>query len=221
VRPYDARMSDPGASNPDTVHDHGPLHTSDLDPDPIAQVGAWLADAEAAGVVLANAMALATSGSDGAPSVRHVLLRHITETGVTFFTNRTSRKARELAENPRAAAALYWRELDRQVCLRGAVTELSAGDSDTYFATRPRDAQLGAWASEQSRPLEDRATLERRVDEARERFADREVPRPEQWGGYLLTPDEVECWQGRPYRLHDRFRYRRDNGGWKLERLYP
>jgi pyridoxamine 5'-phosphate oxidase len=205
----------------DAVHDHGPLDRHDLDPDPIAQVRAWLADADAAGVVLPNAMALATVGSDGSPSVRHVLLRHITETGITFFTNRTSRKARELAANPRAACTLYWRELDRQVILRGAVTELAAAESDAYFATRPRDAQLGAWASEQSRPLDDRATLERRVEEARERFADRDVPRPAHWGGYLLTPDEVECWQGRPYRLHDRFRYTHDNAGWRLERLYP
>jgi pyridoxamine 5'-phosphate oxidase len=166
-------------------------------------------------------MALATVDADGAPSVRHVLLRHITEIGITFFTNRTSRKARELAANPRAACTLYWRELDRQVILRGAVTELAAADSDAYFATRPRDAQLGAWASEQSQPLDDRVTLERRVEEARERFADRDVPRPAHWGGYLLTADEVECWQGRPYRLHDRFRYARGDAGWRLERLYP
>ena len=214
-------MSDPGASNADAVHDHGPLDLPDLDPDPIAQLRTWLADAEAAGVVLANAMALATVGPDGAPSVRHVLLRHITDTGITFFTNRTSRKAHELAATPRAACTLYWRELDRQVCLRGAVTELPGAASDAYFATRPRDAQLGAWASDQSRPLEDRATLERRVEETRERFADTDVPRPEHWGGYVLTPDEVECWQGRPYRLHDRFRYTREDAGWRLERLYP
>jgi pyridoxamine 5'-phosphate oxidase len=150
-----------------------------------------------------------------------VLLRHITDRGITFFTNRTSRKAGELAANPRAAATLYWRELDRQVCLRGVTTELTAEDSDAYFATRPRDAQLGAWASEQSRPLKDRATLERRVEGARERFDGQDVPRPEHWGGYLITPDEVECWQGRPYRLHDRFRYTREDTGWRLERLYP
>src|SRR5262245_38458566 len=174
-------MSDPGATSADAVHDHGPLDRADLDPDPIVQVRAWLADAEAAGVVLANAMAIATVGADGAPSARHVLLRHVTETGITFFTNRTSRKAGELAENPRAACTLYWRELDRQVCLRGGVSELSAEDSDAYFATRPRDAQLGAWASAQSRPLEDRETLERRVEEARERFAGDDVPRPGHW----------------------------------------
>jgi pyridoxamine 5'-phosphate oxidase len=214
-------VSDKDASAADAVHDHGPLDLADLDTDPTVQVRTWLADAEAAGVVLPNAMALATVGADGAPSVRHVLLRHITETGITFFTNRTSRKARELAADPRAACTLYWRELDRQVILRGAVTELSPADSDAYFATRPRDAQLGAWASEQSRPLDDRATLERRVEAERERFAGEDVPRPEHWGGYLLTPDEVECWQGRPYRLHDRFRYTLDGASWRIERLYP
>jgi|1186.fasta_scaffold35186_1 pyridoxamine 5'-phosphate oxidase len=217
--PYDARMSAPEGRP--AVHDHGPLDLADLDPDPIVQVRAWLVAAEAAGVVLANAMALATVGSDGAPSVRHVLLRDVTDTGITFFTNRTSRKARELGANPRAASTLYWRELDRQVCLRGPVTEVSAEDSDAYFATRPRDAQLGAWASEQSRTLEDRATLERRVQDARARFGGDDVPRPEHWGGYLLTPDEVECWQGRPYRLHDRFRYTRADDAWRIERLYP
>jgi pyridoxamine 5'-phosphate oxidase len=214
-------MSEKDASNADAVHDHGPLDLTDLDADPIAQLRTWLTDAEAAGVVLPNAMALATVGVGGAPSVRHVLLRHITEAGITFFTNRTSRKARELAANPRAACTLYWRELDRQVNLRGTVAELSTPGSDAYFATRPRDAQLGAWASEQSEPLDDRRTLERRVEEARERFANGEVPRPDHWGGYLLTPEEVECWQGRPYRLHDRFRYTRVDEGWGLERLYP
>ena len=214
-------MSRSGSSDADSVHDHGPLERTDLEADPIAQVRAWLADAEASGVVLPNAMALATVGADGAPSVRHVLLRHITIEGITFFTNRTSRKARELATNPRAACTLYWRELDRQVCLRGTVTELPADASDAYFATRPRDAQLGAWASDQSRPLDDRATLERRVEEARDRFAGGDVPRPEHWGGYELTPDEVECWQGRPYRLHDRFRYTREGAAGRLERLYP
>jgi pyridoxamine 5'-phosphate oxidase len=214
-------MSRSGSSNADAVHDHGPLEVTDLDADPIAQVRAWLADAQASGVVLPNAMALATVGAEGAPSVRHVLLRHITDEDITFFTNRTSRKARELAANPRAACTLYWRELDRQICLRGGVTELSAEASDAYFATRPRDAQLGAWASDQSRPLDDRTTLERRVEEARDRFAGGDVPRPEHWGGYALTPDEVECWQGRPYRLHDRFRYTREGAAWRLQRLYP
>jgi pyridoxamine 5'-phosphate oxidase len=209
-----------GAVAGDT-HDHGPLDVNDLDPDPLVQVRSWLEDAEAAGVVLPNAMALATVGPDGAPSVRHVLLRHVTDTGITFFTNRTSRKARDLLASPRAACTLYWRELDRQVSISGDVAALSAADSDAYFATRPRDAQLGAWASEQSRPLTDRATLERRVEEARGRFENRDVPRPEHWGGYLVTPVEVECWQGRPYRLHDRFRYTRSDTGWRLERLYP
>jgi len=202
-------------------HEHPALHRADLDPDPLAQCRAWLAEAETAGAVLANAIALATAGADGAPTVRHVLLRQITSDGFTFFTNLASRKARDLSENARAAFTVLWRELDRQISVRGRVEPLDADRSDAYFVTRPRDAQLGAWASDQSRPLEDRATLERRVEEARSRFADGDVPRPPHWGGYLLVPDEVECWQGRPFRLHDRFRYTRDGAGWRIERLYP
>ena len=206
---------------PSADHEHPALDRADLDPDPLAQCRAWLAEAETAGVVLANAIALATAGADGAPTVRHVLLREITPGGFTFFTNLESRKARDLSENARAAFTVFWRELDRQISVRGTIEPLDAGRSDAYFATRPRDAQLGAWASDQSRPLEDRATLERRVEEARSRFADGDVPRPPHWGGYLLVPDEVECWQGRPFRLHDRFRYTREGTGWRIDRLYP
>ena len=202
-------------------HEHPALHDADLDPDPLAQCRAWLQGAETDGVALANAIALATTGADGAPTVRHVLLREITPEGFTFFTNLESRKARDLSENPRAAFTVFWRELDRQISVRGRVEPLAADRSDAYFATRPRDAQLGAWASDQSRPLDDRATLERRVEEARSRFAGGDVPRPAHWGGYLLVPDEVECWQGRPFRLHDRFRYTRAGSDWRLERLYP
>jgi len=202
-------------------HEHPALHHGDLDPDPLAQCRAWLHEAETAGVVLANAIALATAGADGQPTVRHVLLREITPVGFTFFTNLESRKARDLSENARAAFTAFWRELDRQISVRGRVEPLDADRSDAYFATRPRDAQLGAWASDQSRPLDDRATLERRVEDARSRFAGADVPRPAHWGGFLLVPDEVECWQGRAFRLHDRFRYTRAGAGWRLERLYP
>jgi pyridoxamine 5'-phosphate oxidase len=206
---------------PPADHEHPALHRADLHPDPLVQCRAWLGEAETLGVVLANAIALATAGADGAPTVRHVLLREITPDGFTFFTNLESRKARELSENARAAFTVFWRELDRQISVRGRVEALAADLADTYFATRPRDAQLGAWASDQSRPLDDRATLERRVEETRDRFAGGDVPRPAHWGGYLLAPDEVECWQGRPFRLHDRFRYTRTGVGWRLERLYP
>jgi pyridoxamine 5'-phosphate oxidase len=206
---------------PSGTHEHGPLRAEDLDPEPIRQLRVWLAAAGAAGVPLANAIALATADAAGSPSVRHVLLRGITGDGFVFFTNHTSRKGQDLAVNPRAAFTILWRELDRQVNVRGHVTQLTAAGSDEYFATRPRDAQLGAWASRQSEPMADRADLERRLHEAAERFEDVEVPRPPFWGGYLLTPDEVEFWQGQPFRLHDRFRYSRDGAAWALERLYP
>ncbi len=206
---------------PSGTHEHGPLRAEDLDPEPIRQLRVWLAAADAAGVPLANAIALATADAAGSPSVRHVLLRGITDDGFVFFTNHTSRKGQDLAVNPRAAFTILWRELDRQVNVRGHVTQLTAAGSDEYFATRPRDAQLGAWASRQSEPMADRADLERRLHEAAERFEGVEVPRPPFWGGYLLTPDEVEFWQGQPFRLHDRFRYSRDGAAWALERLYP
>ncbi len=206
---------------PSGTHEHGPLRREDLDPDPIAQFRSWLAAADAAGVPLANAIALATADASGAPSLRHVLLRGITDEGFVFFTNHASRKGRELAANPRGAFTVLWRELDRQVCVRGPVAELSEVSSDDYFAGRPRDAQLGAWASHQSEPMVDRADLERRLNETAQRFDGVEVPRPSFWGGYLLTPDELELWQGQPFRLHDRFRYARDGDAWKVERLYP
>lgn len=206
---------------PSGTHEHIALRRDDLDPDPIAQFRAWFADADAADVALANAIALATVDADGAPSVRHVLLRGVTDDGFVFYTNRSSRKGRELAANPRAAFTLLWRELDRQVSVRGAVRELVDVDSDAYFASRPREAQIGAWASRQSEPIEDRAALERRLDEAAARFDGVDVPRPPFWGGYLLVPDTIEFWQGRRFRLHDRFRYAREAPGWRLERLAP
>jgi len=215
-------MSRPGSSSADAVHDHGPLERSDLDADPIAQVRAWLADADASGVVLPNAMALATVGPDGAPSARHVLLRHITDDGITFFTNRTSRKAHELAANPRAACTLYWRELDRQVRIRGPVEKLDAEESDEYFASRLRESMIGAWASPQSRPLRDRAELDARVAEIVERYGTGPVPRPPHWGGFRVVPRQIEFWQGQVGRLHDRFRYEREaGGGWGWTRLAP
>jgi len=206
---------------PSGTHEHGPLRREDLDPNPIAQFRAWLAAADDAGVPLANAIALATADPSGAPSVRHVLLRGIADEGFVFFTNHASRKGRELSANPRGAFTVLWRELDRQVCVRGPVAELPVVSSDEYFAGRPRDAQLGAWASHQSEPMVDRADLERRLNETAERFDGVEVPRPSFWGGYLLTPDELEFWQGQPFRLHDRFRYARDGDVWTIERLYP
>ncbi|MEP6759150.1 MAG: pyridoxamine 5'-phosphate oxidase [Actinomycetota bacterium] len=215
-------MTDPGSMQaPTGAHDHGALHRTDLAPDPIVQFVMWLSEADAAGVPLANAIALATADARGAPSVRHVLLRGVEPEGFVFYTNHASRKGRELAENPLTSFTVLWRELDRQVCVRGRVEQVPAEASDAYFATRPREAQIGAWASHQSEPLTDRQELEGRVAQATERFEGADVPRPSFWGGYLLAPDQVEFWQGRRFRLHDRFRYAHEAGGWRVERLSP
>jgi pyridoxamine 5'-phosphate oxidase len=205
-------------------HEHPSLDRSDLLDDPVAQFLSWLADAEAAGIALPNAMALATAGADARPSVRHVLLRAADDRGFVFYTNHESRKGRQLAENPHGALVVLWRELDRQVSVTGRVDVVADDEADAYFATRPRGAQLGAWASPQSAVLDDRAELERRVAEAEERFRGSDVPRPPYWGGYRLAPDSIEFWQGRTFRLHDRFRYERDDdvpSGWRIERLAP
>jgi pyridoxamine 5'-phosphate oxidase len=152
------------------------------------------------------------------------LLRTIDDRGFVFFTNRESRKGRHLAENPRAAFSVVWKELDRQISVTGSVTSIDEAESDAYFAARPRDARIGAWASQQSSVLADRAELEASVIAASERFGDGEVPRPPHWGGYRIHPDTIEFWQGRAFRLHDRFRYTRDEAeptGWRVERLAP
>jgi pyridoxamine 5'-phosphate oxidase len=215
-------MTDPRAMNaPSGFHDDVPLRREDLLDDPIEQFRRWLGDAEAAGIPLPNAMAVATADAEGRPSVRHVLLRGVDERGFTFFTNYDSRKGRQLAENPHAGLVFLWKLLDRQVNATGTAERVDAAESDAYFATRPREARLGAWASAQSSVLESREELERRVAEADERFAGIEVPRPPNWGGFLMRPDTVEFWQGRRSRLHDRFRYAREDGAWRIERLSP
>lgn len=197
------------------------LDVDSLDPDPMTQVSAWLAEAVRAGLREANAMVLATADADGVPSARTVLLKGIGAEGLTFYTNYRSRKARELAANPHAAVVLTWLPLERQVRVSGIVERLSAEESDAYFATRPRGSQLGAWASDQSAPIPDRATLEAAMEEARQRFGDGEIPRPPHWGGFRILPARVELWQGRSDRLHDRFEYRRTEGGWEIRRLSP
>lgn len=190
--------------------------------DPLALAARWFAEAEAAGVDQPDAMTLATATPDGRPSARVVLLKGIDERGLTFFTNYESRKAGELDANPRAAVVLHWARLQRQVRAVGDVTRLTAAESDAYFATRPRGSQIGAWASPQSRPLRDRAELERRVAEMTAKYDGRDVPRPPHWGGFRVVPYEIELWEGRPHRLHDRIVYRRtDGGGWAHERLAP
>jgi pyridoxamine 5'-phosphate oxidase len=205
-------------------HEHRELRRADLHPDPIGQFLRWFEEAETAGIALPNAMALATTGADGRPSVRHVLLREADQRGFVFYTNHGSRKGRQLDENPRAAVVFLWKVLDRQVSVTGDVRRVDDEESDAYFASRPREAQIGAWASAQSSVLRDRHELEERVEDVSARFADVPIPRPPHWGGYRLTPDSVEFWQGRPFRLHDRFLYARDDGertGWSVERLSP
>jgi pyridoxamine 5'-phosphate oxidase len=197
-----------------------PLRRESLAPDPFEQFSDWyeLANAE---VPLVDAICIATVDQFGMPDARMVLLKGHGPDGFRFYTNRESAKGAQLDAHPAAAMVAYWRELDRQVRARGRVKALSDEESDAYFATRPRDSQLGAWASEQSRPLASREELDQRVAELEAQLADREVPRPPQWGGYLLVPNSIEFWQGQVGRLHDRFTYTRSNGGWEIERLAP
>ena len=165
--------------------------------------------------------ALATADRTGKPSVRMVLLRGVDERGFVFHTNYTSRKARELAENPHAALCIHWHSLEEQIRIEGRVEQLSEEESDAYFNSRPRGSQLGAWASKQSAPLASRETLEQEYREIERRYQNEPVPRPSFWGGFRIVPDRIEFWFGRPDRLHDRLLYVRDGSGWRIERLYP
>ena len=189
--------------------------------DPIDLFSAWFDAARESGILLPEAVALATAAEDGMPSVRMVLLKEVDERGFVFFTNYGSRKSRELGANPQAALCFHWAVLQRQVRVDGSVTRVSAQESDAYFASRGRGSQLGAWASRQSESLAARAQLERRVAEADERFAGSDVPRPDFWGGYRIEPRTIEFWQGRADRLHDRLVFRRAGDGWTTERLDP
>ena len=199
-----------------------PLRSSELAGDPMELFGQWWEKA-AAEVPLAEAMSLATVDELGAPDARMVLLKGFDERGLRFFTNYESDKAVQIEAVGRAALILYWRELDRQIRVRGTVERLDPAESDEYFASRPRESQLGAWASPQSRRLDGRAELDGMLAEIQRRFGDDgPVPRPDHWGGYLLRPERIEFWQGQVGRLHDRFVYvRSDAGAWTYERLGP
>ena len=197
------------------------LSESDVDPDPVEQFRRWFDEALEADLHEPNAMTVATAAPDGRPSARVVLLKGFDERGFVFYTNYEGRKGRELEENPRAALLFYWGELERQVRIEGTVSRTSEGESDAYYASRPRGSRLGAWASEQSRAVEGREVLEGRARDLEVEYEGREVPRPAFWGGYRVEPEVVEFWQGRESRLHDRISYRRGDGGWEIERLQP
>lgn len=198
------------------------LHERDVDPSPVAQLQKWLNDAIAAQHPEPTAMTLATASRDGAPDARIVLLKGLDDRGLVFFTGYESAKGHELEENPRACACFFWVMLERQARITGTVTKVTRAESEAYFATRPRESQLGAWASLQSTVLAGRGELETRLAEVSARFGAGEIPCPPQWGGYRLTPDCVELWQGRPSRLHDRLRYTRTaDAQWRIDRLSP
>ena len=197
------------------------LDAGDLDPDPIVAFRAWLDAAVASGLPEPTAMTLATADTAGRPSARTVLLKGVDARGFRWYTNHRSRKARELSQNPHGALVFAWVALARQIGVRGPVERLTDAESDAYFATRPRGSQLAAWASPQSEVLPDRATLAERLEACAAAYPCDPVPRPPHWGGYRLRPDEIEFWHGRPDRLHDRIRYRRDGDAWVRERLAP
>jgi pyridoxamine 5'-phosphate oxidase len=200
---------------------HQPLDEEDVHPDPVVEFGRWFAAARAAGQPEPEAMALATADGAGKPSVRWVLMRGFDERGVVFYTNGHSRKGRDIAVNPKGAVGFRWWVVERQVRWTGDIAPIGPAESDAYFAGRPRGSQLGAWASAQSEVLASRADLDDQFEVVSLRFAGRDVPRPPWWGGYRLRPTEIEFWQSRPDRLHDRLRYVRAGGTWRLERLSP
>ncbi|WP_208543021.1 pyridoxamine 5'-phosphate oxidase [Nocardioides euryhalodurans] len=197
------------------------LRESDLAPDPWAMFDRWFAEAQGAGLHEPNAMVVSTVASDGRPSSRMVLLKGVSPAGFVFFTNLGSRKGTELAVNEHCALLFPWHPLERQVRVDGVARELPREEVDRYFASRPRGSQLGAHASQQSRPVADRAELQAAYDDVAARFEGREVPVPDTWGGYLVVPTAVEFWQGRPGRMHDRLVYQRVGEEWQVERLAP
>lgn len=200
-------------------HELDAEHVSD---DPIEQFRTWFDEAVEAEVEEPNAMTLATASADGRPSARVVLLKGLDERGFIFYSNYDSQKGTQIAQNPSAALVFWWEPLERQVRIEGTVETLSGDESTAYYHSRPRGSQLGAWASPQSHVIESRDVLTDKLQELEDRFdGEEEIPKPPNWGGYVVRPTEVEFWQGRPNRLHDRLRFRRDDDGWTLERLAP
>jgi len=199
----------------------GGLTESDLLPDPVAMFSRWYDEARDAGIHEPNAMVVSTADGVGRPSSRLVLLKGVSEDGFAFYTNTLSRKGVELRANPRCALLFPWHPLERQVRVDGVAERLPQDEVDAYFAVRPRESQVGAWASHQSRPVAGRDELAREYADAQARFEGGDVPTPEEWGGYLVRPEAFEFWQGRPGRMHDRLVYHRSDGGWRTERLAP
>ncbi|MCP1248022.1 pyridoxamine 5'-phosphate oxidase [Gluconobacter oxydans] len=193
----------------------------DLKADPFALFAAWMSDAEKSEPNDPNAMAVATATPDGRPSVRMLLLKGVDERGFVFYTNLESRKGRELLANPHVALLFHWKSLRRQIRIEGPVEAVSAAEADAYFASRSRMSRLGAIASDQSRPLDDRNTFEERLKAVDEKYGDGPIPRPANWSGFRVLPEAIEFWQDRPYRLHDRAVWTRDGNGWNVTRLYP
>jgi pyridoxamine 5'-phosphate oxidase len=200
---------------------HATLDVKDVGSDPFVQFDHWMNEAIRAHIPEPHAMHLATCDDQGQPSVRVVLLRHYDTEGFVFYTNYLSAKGYEIASNPKAAINFFWQAIERQVRISGTLSKLSTETSDAYFASRPYDSQLGAWASNQSEVIESRDLLEEKLELLKKTYSPGNVPRPPHWGGYLLNPHRIEFWQGRPGRVHDRILFHRENAEWKIARLSP